>query len=96
MLHIWAALLPTILGFASAQNGGNGGATYSQVTTISVAGPGPTPTIEGPPAPTQTTVAAAPNAGSYRLNSSFEITDTPVTRTFDWTISYVIAIVLTC
>ncbi|KIM76075.1 multicopper oxidase [Piloderma croceum F 1598] len=87
MIHIWAALLPTILAFASAQNSGNGGATYSQVTTVSVAGPGPTPTIEGPPVPTQTTVAVAPNARSYHLNSSFEITDKPVTRTFNWTIS---------
>jgi hypothetical protein len=94
MLHIWAALLPTILAFASAQNNGNGGATYSQVTTVSVAGPGPTPTIEGPPVPTQTTVAVAPNARSYQLNSSFEITDKSVTRTFHWTISYVFVIVL--
>ncbi|KIM72419.1 multicopper oxidase [Piloderma croceum F 1598] len=87
MLHIWAALLPTILAFASAQNNGKGGATYSQVTTVSVAGLGPTPTIEDSPVPTQTTVAVAPNARSYQLNSSFEIADKPAARTFDWTIS---------
>jgi len=94
MLHIWVALLPAILIFASAQINGNGGAIYSQVTTISAGGPRPTPTIEGLPAPTQTTVAVAPKAGSYQLNSSFEITNTPVTRTFNWTISYVMIIAL--
>jgi hypothetical protein len=91
-LFIWAALVPNILAFVSAQSNGDDGATYAPVTTVSVGGYGPTPTNEGPLLPSQTTPAVSPNAGSYKLNSSFEITDTPVTRTFNWIIAYVVII----
>jgi hypothetical protein len=74
------------LGFAGAQNGGSGSASYLPVVTVKPEGSGPTPTFEDPPVPTQTTLAVPPNANSYQLNSSFEITDTPVTRTFNWNI----------
>jgi hypothetical protein len=85
-LRVWAVLLPTIISFACAQGGGGGPASYSAVTTVTPGGNRPTNTFEPPPLPTQTTPAAPPNSGSYKLNSSFKITDTPVTRTFNWTI----------
>lgn len=85
--QIWAALLPMRFAFAAAQNSGMGGASYIPVSTFQPGGPRPTPTIEGPPVPTQGIPAALPATNSYQLNSSFEITDKPVTRTFDWTIS---------
>jgi hypothetical protein len=85
--QIWTTLLSLSLTFVSGQSNGAGGASYTPLTTISLDGPGPTNTNEAPPIPTQTTPAVPANAASYKLNSSFEITDTPVTRTFDWTIS---------
>jgi FtsP/CotA-like multicopper oxidase with cupredoxin domain len=86
--QIWAALLPVGLAFAAAQSIGPG-ASYIPVITVSPGGPvsGPTNTYEAPPVPTQAIPAARPAPNSYWLNSSFEITDKPVTRTFDWTIS---------
>jgi hypothetical protein len=86
-LQIWAAVLPTILAFASARRNNVGVGSYTHATTVTAGGPGPSVTVDGPPVPTVTTVAVTPNTGSYQLNSSFEITDTAVTRTFDWTIA---------
>jgi hypothetical protein len=83
-LRVLAAFLTAGLACAFAQS--TGGATYTQLTTISPGGPAPTNTFEAPPVPTETTPAVAPNTGSYLLNGSFEITDTPVIRTFNWTI----------
>ena len=85
MRYILAAFLPIIHTLVSAQN--KGGGTYTPVHTVGSAGPRPTPTFEGPPVPTQTTPAIPPGTGSYQLNKSFEITNTPVTRTYNWTIA---------
>ena len=86
-LQIWTTLLSLSLTFVSGESDGKGGATYAPQTTITHDRPGPTQINEAPPIPTQTTPAVPVNAASYKLNSSFEITDKPVTRTFDWTIS---------
>jgi hypothetical protein len=84
---IWAALLTNILAFASAQSSSSGAATYTPITTVIPGGPAPTNTFEAPPAPTQTTPAVPPGTGSYQLNRTFEITNTPVTRIYNWTIA---------
>ena len=86
-IKIWTALLPMGLAFAGAKGSGTGKGSYIPVTTISRGVQGPTNTIEAPPVPTQAKPAVFPNANSYQLNSSFEITDKPVTRTYHWTIS---------
>jgi hypothetical protein len=86
-LQIRAAILSTTLAFASAKRSSSGGATYAPVTTVTLSGSAPTGTNAPPPVPTQTTPAVFADSASYQLNSSFEITDTPVTRTFDWTIT---------
>jgi hypothetical protein len=86
-LHVLAALLPMGLAFVSAKSNGVGTVSYVPVTTISSGGLNPSITNEAPPLPTETTPAAFPNANSYTLNSSFEITATPVTRTYHWTIA---------
>jgi hypothetical protein len=87
-LHVLVALLPMGLAFVSAKSNGVGrSVSYVPITTISSGGPGPSITNEAPPLPTQITPAAFPSANSYTLNSSFEITATPVTRTYHWTIA---------
>ena len=86
-LQILATLLSLSLTFVSGKSDGKGGATYAPQTTINHDRPIPTRINEAPPIPTQTTPAVPVNAASYKLNCSFEITDKPVTRTFDWTIS---------
>lgn len=63
------------------------GASYIPVVTVHPGGHRPTNTYEAPPVPTGAILATHPAPNSYRLYRSFKITDKPVTRTFNWTIS---------
>jgi hypothetical protein len=82
-------IFPASFILASAQNTTTsyGSAIYTAITTVSQKGPTPTVVFEKPAVPTVATSAVSPNMGSYQLNSSFEITNKSVTRTYDWTIA---------
>jgi hypothetical protein len=87
-LKIFAAVFPTSFILASARSTTSyGSASYTEITTVSQKGPTPTVAYGGPVIPTASTPAMPPNMASYQLNSSFEITNKPVTRTFNWNIA---------
>ena len=86
-LHIWAALS---IALASARSGNASFVSYTPQTTIAGGGPRPSNTLPVPPAPTNKVPSVPPSSNSYKLNSSFEISATPVTRTYNWTIGYLI------
>jgi hypothetical protein len=78
-VQILAAFLP--ISFCLATPGAVGRAPMPIVAARDL---GP---AEANPLPKKATYAHPPSPGSYQLKKSFEITDTPVTRTFDWVIS---------
>ncbi|KIM77718.1 multicopper oxidase [Piloderma croceum F 1598] len=86
-LQFFAAIFPISFILASAQSTSYGSASYTEITTVSQKGPTPTVVFGGPAMPTASTPAIPPNVASYQLNSSFEITNKPVTRIFNWTIA---------
>ena len=86
-LHIWAALS---IALASARSGNAGFVSYTPQTTIAGGGPRPSNTLPVPPAPTNKVPSVPPSSNSYKLNSSFEISATPVTHTYNWIIGYLI------
>lgn len=72
---------------ASAQSIISGSTSYTAITPVSRGGPTPTIVFEAPALLTEVTPAVSPNMASYQLNSSFEITNRSVTRTYYWTIA---------
>jgi hypothetical protein len=81
-VQILAAFLP--ISFCLATPGAVGRAPMPAVAARDL---GPAAVAEANPLPKKATYAYPPSPGSYQLKKSFEITDTPVTRTFDWVIS---------
>jgi hypothetical protein len=84
-LRLTVALL--LSGHAVAQSS-SGGAVYTAHTTMTASIPimtGSIPPLR--PTPIAAVPASAPAASAYVLNSSFVITNTPATRTYDWIVA---------
>jgi FtsP/CotA-like multicopper oxidase with cupredoxin domain len=86
-LQICTVIFLTSFILASTQGIISGSTSYTAMTTVSQGGPTPTMVFEAPALLTEVTPAVSPNIASYQLNSSFEITNRSVTRTYYWTIA---------
>ncbi|KAH8925866.1 multicopper oxidase [Atractiella rhizophila] len=62
-------------------------ASYDPVTTVTQSSDIPIPTAAPIGDPLGPGAGLTPKGQQYRLNSSFEITDTPATRSYDWLIA---------